>query len=1175
MVIRCPNPDCRQELELPDGTRVRRARCSSCGKVLDVQTAITSERRPAPPPATPPVPQTTPAEARELAFGREQETRSSRPAPTPSWTPPTAPITGPAPAPGGAVPPPQPTPIPLPGGMSPGARSLLIALGVFAVVVVLTVAGAVAYLLVRDPEQVRKAQSQLDAKLYDEAVQTLIPFVQAHPENHKAAYLLALANLDTYAAAQAESRPAYSMAAAQYNRLREVRKYATSAFAGNARWSRKARRSFADAADLVPLHAGDALRRLLAIARLRQELGLADPKKLAAELVAKAGQHPETKARGLQHEQFLLRVVEWDPSLAKQVAGLALPPPGATTHELSRALSCLQRAATKNAALAQAMAPMLIVRADECIKAGGCDQAETLLATIERVAPDRADTDVVPRRLKCLEARLATGDPLPALYILDRTIARSPAAKSQAAATLVPIMLRRADHFGAAGDQRRANALLAAVERLDPKRGSQEVADRRLDHIEQALSTGDPNAGLAMLQSTLRQSPDMRQKAATRCCPILLKRAERCAAAGEHDTAERLLSAVEQMEPQRSGELAQLRLKYLRMRLAGGDAGGTVQALDRLVRRAPAVKTKAARLYLDAATVLMKSDPRAAQGALRRALDLDPRVVDDEQTALRCIQLMPKPDQAKLALCTDFLRKFPDSKHRPRVLLTMVHDAVAAFDGTSRWQRDRARPTLEAAFAAAKELTEKHPAAPGLDGAVFNLAQRLGSVNKAAEALTLAVGVLKAVPDTPLKLQIEQARATWRRQTGRGTLSPELDELADRVGRELKKIVLTTPGAVRSLAESPRAVHVVEIARDCTANKFSSEGAALLRNWVGGGGVLWVNNDVAHLFGIGYKSSWSGSTCVCQPGVTAEMCPILQGCKTVQIRWRGGVYNLSAKQRIIPLLTATEYGNRRWCPWSLIRYGKGLISNVQDVDVNTYDGGRFWLNFRLYCLGWDIPGSGQARRPTPPPSEAASKPATPQRESSTPEEPVAKPESRIRDITSVAQLEDALADKTPGRVLYVQLKRKALRSDQHGWLKDWVRRGGVLWVDTDLVRSFGFPNLRQAKGGYDRGEATVLTKYKHPILEGLEGTTLNYEFSAEPLVPLDLGMAGSTTKPLLGRSARLGATAILCAVREYGKGTVVYRPTVISTDTETGRRFLANLQKFSLEAAQKGTATNK
>jgi hypothetical protein len=108
----------------------------------------------------------------------------------------------------------------------------------------------------------------------------------------------------------------------------------------------------------------------------------------------------------------------------------------------------------------------------------------------------------------------------------------------------------------------------------------------------------------------------------------------------------------------------------------------------------------------------------------------------------------------------------------------------------------------------------------------------------------------------------------------------------------------------------------------------------------------------------------------------------------------------------------------------LVRYGDGWVSNATPVDVNQFDGARFWLNFRLFCLGREIP---DAREPGGPPTggdEQTAASATPVPAALMPAPPAANrpptgptvpaPDSAVADnknpVPSNHRLESAAAD---------------------------------------------------------------------------------------------------------------------------------------------------------------------
>ncbi len=187
----------------------------------------------------------------------------------------------------------------------------------------------------------------------------------------------------------------------------------------------------------------------------------------------------------------------------------------------------------------------------------------------------------------------------------------------------------------------------------------------------------------------------------------------------------------------------------------------------------------------------------------------------------------------------------------------------------------------------------------------------------------------------------------------------EISQWSERVDKELRILKVAAPGSVRLLAEKPESIHVVHVTRECTADTFGSDEVGILKKWVENGGIVWAENDVVSLFGIKYQSRSLGAMPYeWVPGSTPGICPILTGC--TQVSWsllwnpQQTLLNLSAKG-VIPLLST----NDGTCCWSLVPYGRGWVSDIKPLQPDKYDGARFWLHFRMFCVGWPIPGSDQ------------------------------------------------------------------------------------------------------------------------------------------------------------------------------------------------------------------------
>ena len=475
-----------------------------------------------------------------------------------------------------------------------------------------------------------------------------------------------------------------------------------------------------------------------------------------------------------------------------------------------------------------------------------------------------------------------------------------------------------------------------------------------------------------------------------------------------------------------------------------------------------------------------------AKTLLSKALEINPAAAKTEEHLFLYIRVMD-PGDAKLTRCQVFLRDYPDSPHGLDVLMIIVRDAVAISKRSGRWNRAGAQLYLSAGLSAAKELIGQDPETSNLDLEVFELAKQHAESKQFTEAIDLTSDLLAAVQETAIKLQIEQARAQWRQQSGKGTLAPEYDTLAERVEQELKIMNLTTPAAIRALVADPKAVHVVQITDACTINKFNSEEVDMLRRWVADGGFLWANNDVLKLFSIKYTSDfWLQGSQECKSGVLPQVCPIMAGCSRVLVTKRSPAARNLSYMNVIPLLTCSSR-DENYSYWSLVKYGNGWVSDAKTVDQTKYDGARFWLNFRLFCLGWDIPGAEGLE--VIPGTPNVPEQITP------PQAPIQAPNVRepqpVR-ITNTADLTKSLAAGSGQKIIWVALSRNDIDVETRKQLRGWINKGGTLWVETDLAESFGFGGLSKATSDSLSGQAEV-ARVQDPIVFGLSGEILNYQ----------------------------------------------------------------------------------
>jgi hypothetical protein len=356
-------------------------------------------------------------------------------------------------------------------------------------------------------------------------------------------------------------------------------------------------------------------------------------------------------------------------------------------------------------------------------------------------------------------------------------------------------------------------------------------------------------------------------------------------------------------------------------------------------------------------------------------------------------------------------------------------------------------------------------------------------------------------------------------------------------------------------------VHVTD---ECTVNKFNSEEVDMLRRWVSGGGILWANNDVLTLFSIKHSSDyWLQGSQECQSGVLPQVCPVMTGCSRVVVTKRYPAARNLSYMNVIPLLTCSLRGNT-YTYWSLVKYGNGWVSDAKTVDQTKYDGARFWLNFRLFCLGWDIPGAEELE--VTPGIVTVPEPITP------PQTPIQLPNTRgphPTRITNPTDLKKSLAADSGQRIIWVALSQNEVDLETRKKLRAWIYGGGTFWIETDLAELFGFGGLSKSDPYSLSGQAEV-ARVQDPIVFGLSGEVLNYELDPNGSIIKGIWSTISRNmRPLLVQpDTQNNIITVVCAVREYGDGLVILRPAKIDTSSRAGMSFESVLNSVSMNPSR-------
>lgn len=386
----------------------------------------------------------------------------------------------------------------------------------------------------------------------------------------------------------------------------------------------------------------------------------------------------------------------------------------------------------------------------------------------------------------------------------------------------------------------------------------------------------------------------------------LLERADTSATGGKYDLADGLVATAERLCPNERERYVRKRLAWMKSRMADRDYFGVVRCLNAMQIEScgDAIFAEAAALYLQIAQATRKTSPVTAEPAVDRAFQLDPRLTDSEANSLLWIDLHPQPNDEKLRRCQQFLSSFPKSEHSLDV-----------------------------------------------QASVFAIAKRLAGEGRTDEAIRIAESIRNANSETPLKQDIDRRIAEWQKQPPLAARSPNGDPITLTEKLLRCKLTINTSTAIHD-AVNNKDICIIEVADTCTVDQFDAEQARILKKWVSAGGVLWVNSSVLSMFDIGY-SKLRRNRVDCVPAGASH--PILEGSKKVQLDDCDAKSHTLQHRNVVPLLASAKSGG--WndhvagtTAWSLVRYGKGWISDPKPINLREADGALFWARFCQFCL---------------------------------------------------------------------------------------------------------------------------------------------------------------------------------------------------------------------------------
>jgi len=339
----------------------------------------------------------------------------------------------------------------------------------------------VGWILAMGPPEIRQASKLTAAGCHVEASRVLEPFLLQHPDHHQAVYMLAVSKTNEFATA--ESRTDFFSPIHGTQVLKEAKKLFDRAFVGDAKWRDQAGSDLADAFTRVPSDAMDGLARCLDIANLQADLGVAEEKSLARDLLTELTARTETTLSQPPVTQSVTnRIVGWDSKLAPKVIACSLPGPHVEPMHFNRAVRTLRDCAKKHPAIAKALPTVFIERADKSIAAGACTQAEILLFEAGRSAPFMPE-EVAGHWIRCLKALMKRGEALRVLGVLKGMSRESPERTKTAVAALY---IDAAEQLRISQQAKARESLNIAI-KLDPDTaGTDRVTRLRIDLAQRA-----------------------------------------------------------------------------------------------------------------------------------------------------------------------------------------------------------------------------------------------------------------------------------------------------------------------------------------------------------------------------------------------------------------------------------------------------------------------------------------------------------------------------------------------------------------------------------------------------------------------------------------------------------------------------------------------------------------
>jgi hypothetical protein len=288
-------------------------------------------------------------------------------------------------------------------------------------IAVLGAAGTVGYIWFQESSAIRKAERLIAAGEFKEAVRLMKSLEpDAYVFGKKAEYLGSVASVKEFAS---------SAEKADAEDLKRPKSHLEKLFAADESWRSLGSTDLADLLRLVPRSAPDAVSRGAALADLLQELGLAQAKPLAKDLLALAKEVAEKNSEntaGWMDVAMATSILGRDDSLGGELLALILPGSEEKRQQFEQGAAAIRRWVGVQASLAKPLAAAVVQRIDALAQSGDNERCQRLLVLAQQLTADPQKKASLATKFLQIAGNLQPKDPEAARRAMAEAIRLDP-----------------------------------------------------------------------------------------------------------------------------------------------------------------------------------------------------------------------------------------------------------------------------------------------------------------------------------------------------------------------------------------------------------------------------------------------------------------------------------------------------------------------------------------------------------------------------------------------------------------------------------------------------------------------------------------------------------------------------------------------------------------------------